>query len=358
VPEWVQKYDGMCYSAFMRKRDGRKLGHKTLEEIRIRAVERVAAGESPEDVINTWGFHRSCIYDWLAKYREGGIDALRAKRISGRPPKLKGSQLKKLYDIITLKTPLQLRFEFALWTRAMIRELIREEFGVRLSEVSVGRLLRKLGLSPQRPLRRAYQQDKERVECWLTEEYPAIRGMARREGATIYFGDEAGVRSDYHSGTTWAPVGQTPVVECTGARFSLNLISAISPKGELRFMTVKGTVNGSKFVEFLKRLIHNATRPIYLIVDGHPAHRAKVVKEYLLSTDGRVRLFFLPPYSPELNPDELVWNHIKNHKLGRTAVKGPDDLKEKVTSFLRSLQRMPEKIRGFFREPNVRYAAF
>ena len=339
------------------KMDGRKLDHKTREEIRIRAVKQVEAGESPEVVIKALGFHRSCIYQWLAKYREGGIEGLKTRDIPGRPLKLNGSQLKKIFDIVTRKNPLQLKFEFALWTRAMVRDLIRERFGVRLSEVSVGRLLKKLGLSPQRPLRRAYQQDKDLVDEWLKDTFPKIKKSARKERATIYFGDEASIRSDYHSGTTWAVKGKTPVIETTGARFTLNLISAVSSKGLMRFMAFKGKLNSDKFIEFLKRLTHNANSPIYLIVDGHPVHRSGKVRNFVLSTKGKLKLFYLPPYSPELNPDEMVWNHLKQHKIGKSAIKGPDHMKHKIISFLRSLQRSPRKIIGFFKEPHLRYAA-
>lgn len=335
--------------------DGRKIDHKTREQIRIMAVERVEAGESPEEVIAALGFHRSCIYEWLAKYREGGKEALKTRKISGRPPKLSGRQLKKVYELVTLKSPRQLKFEFALWTRDMVRELIRRQFGVKMNVTTVGRLLRKLGLSPQRPLRRAYQQDPEAVERWKKEEYPRIRREAKRAGATIYFGDEASVRSDYHSGTTWAPVGQTPTVEVTGARFSLNLVSAISPKGALRFMTVDGRMNADKFIEFLRRLLHDTPTPVFLIVDRHPAHRAGKVREFVDSTKGQLRLFFLPAYSPELNPDELVWNHLKNHKTGRSEYWGPDQMKRVVLRCLRSLQRLPSKIQGFFRHPSIAY---
>ncbi len=338
------------------KMDGRRLDHKTREEIRTRAVQRVEAGESPEVVVKALGFHRSCIYEWIAKYREGGIDALRTKKITGRPKKINGAQIRRIYNIVTMKDPRQLKFEFALWSRSMVRQLIRSEFGIKISDVSVGRLLRKLGLSPQRPLRRAYQQDKDRVEAWLQDEYPKIRAMARRKGATIYFADEASIRSDSHSGTTWAPKGKTPVIESTGARFSLNLISAISARGLMRFMTIDGRLNSDKFIEFLKRLLFNAEGPIFMIVDGHPVHRSGKVKNYVNSTEGKLRLFFLPPYSPELNPDELVWNHVKNHRIGKQSIKGPDDLKVKVLRCLRSLQRLPNKIKGFFREPHVRYA--
>jgi transposase len=341
----------------MKRRDGRALSHKTLEEIRIRAVQRVEAGESPEVVVRALGFGRTVIYGWLAKYREGGLDALRARRIPGRPPKLSGRQLRWIYQAVTGRNPLQLRFEFALWTRAMVRELIRERFGVRLSEVSVGRLLRKLGLSPQRPLRRAYEQDPELVQAWLTEEFPKIRALAKRERAAIFFGDEAGVRSDFHAGTTWARRGETPVVPATGQRFGLNLVSAISPRGELRFMTVDGKMDADKFIEFLRRLLHNMRGRVFLIVDRHPAHRAKKVRDFVDATEGKLRLFFLPSYSPELNPDELVWNHLKNHGIGKRIVHSREHLHELAVAHLRRLSRMPERIRSFFQHPSLRYAA-
>ncbi len=339
----------------VQKWDGRALDHKTLEEIRIRAVRRVEAGESPEDVIRTLGFGRTVIYSWLAKYREGGIDALRAKSISGRPSKMTGRQLEWVYKTVTGKNPLQLRFEFALWTRWMVRELIREKFGVRLSEVSVGRMLRKLGLSPQRPLRRAYERDPELVASWREKEFPKIRSLAKKERATLYFSDEAGVRSDFHAGTTWAPKGQTPVVPATGQRFGMNLISAISPRGDFRFMTVEGRMNAERFIEFLKRLLYNASRPVFLIVDRHPSHRAKKVLEFVRSTEGRLRLFFLPPYAPDLNPDEHVWNHLKNHGVGKQAIRSRDQFRKVVLAHMRSLQRLPDLIRSFFRDPHLRY---
>lgn len=339
----------------MSKLDARKLDHKTREAIRIRAVERIGAGESPEVVADVLGVHRSAVYQWLARYREGGIEGLKFKGIPGKKPKLGGAQIRKLYRVITSKNPRQLKFEFALWTRSMVRAYIRDEFGVRLSETSVGRLLRRMGLTPQRPLHRAYQQDPERVQRWIQEEFPKIQRRAKRKGAEIYFGDEAGVRSDYHSGTTWAPKGQTPVVKTTGARFGLNLVSAISPKGQMRFMTVKGRMNAGKFIEFLRRLLDNPSRRVFLIVDNHPSHRAKKVQQFVASTSGMLELYFLPPYSPELNPDEFVWNHVKHHKIGRASIDSADDLKSRVASLLRSMQKMPALIRSFFRAPSVRY---
>jgi len=341
----------------MSRFDGRKLDHKTREAIRIRAVQRVEAGESPEVVVKALGFSRSRIYEWLARYQEGGIEALRFKGIPGKKPKLSGADLRKLARIITEKNPRQLKFEFALWTRAMVRKLIMDEFGVILSESQVGRLLHKTGMSPQKPLHRAWQRNPERVQQWLNEEFPAIQKLAKKEKAQIFFGDEAGIRSDYHRGTTWAPKGKTPVVETTGARFSVNMISAISAKGQMRFMTVEGTVTATTFVRFLERLLEGQQRPVFLIVDGHPVHRSKKVKEFVANTCGKLRLFRLPAYSPDLNPDELVWNHVKRHRVGRMPISGPDNLKKRVISALHSLQKSPAKIRGFFRAPSMLYAA-
>jgi transposase len=337
--------------------DGRKLDHKTLEEIRIRAVERVQAGESPETVIATLGFTRSCIYEWLARYRAGGWNGLKAKPLAGRPKKISARQMEWLWKTIVGTSPLQHRFEFALWTRQMVQILLWEEFRLKLSLPSVSRLLAQLGLTCQRPLFRATEQNPARVDWWLKVEYPAIRERAKLEGATIYFGDEAGVRFDYHAGTTWAPRGKTPVVRSTGARAKVNMLSVVTAKGEMRFMVTTEKVDGRLFIEFLERLLNNSEGPIFLILDGHPVHRSRLVGTFVKSTQGRLRVFFLPGYSPELNPDEQVWNHVKHHGVGRMALESRGDLARKAKSRLFSLQRRPTIIRSFFQMPETRYAA-
>ena len=257
------------------KIDGRKLSHAKLEEIRFQAVKAVQEGQVPTAVARTMGLYTNRIFVWLAMYRAGGWDALRASKGTGRPKRLTGRQIQWIYNTITMKSPLQLKLPFALWTRPQIRTILYREFRVRLSLTSIGRLLAQLGLTCQKPLFRAYQQNPSLVEQWLNKEYPRIRAMAKREGAEIFFEDESGVRSDFHSGTTWAPRGKTPVVRVTGQRFSLNMISAISPKGSLRFMVVRGGVGARVFIEFLKRLMQGRRRRVFLIVDGHPSHRSK-----------------------------------------------------------------------------------
>lgn len=321
----------------------------------MRAVAAVEAGQHPEDVAAILGLARSTVFGWIARYREGGRQALKARPVPGRPPKLSGQQLRTLYTLVTGVDPRQLQFEFALWTREMIQELIRREFGVGLSLSAVGRLLGRLGLSPQRPLWRAWQADPEAVERWKKEDFPAIRAQAKKEGATVYFADEAGIRSDYHAGTTWAPVGQTPIVKATGARHSLNMISAVTAQGRLRFATFTGSFTAATFIEFCKKLLHDADGPVYLIVDGHPTHKAKAVKKFVAKTEGRLKLFVLPAYSPQLNPDEWVWKNVKHDRVGRTSVTNADQFKTKIIGALRRLQNTPHLIRAFFSDPDLHY---
>lgn len=341
----------------MFRREARRLDHKTLTELRKRAVGSVQEGQSAASVARALGVTRSAVYTWLALYRQGGWGALDARKRGGRPPILDGRALRWLYDTITSKNPLQLKFTFALWTSRMVRELIRQKYGIRLSKASVCRLLNQLGLTPQRPVWRAYQQRPEDVRRWIEQEYPEIRALAQSMHARIFFADEAGVRSDHHAGTTWAPKGRTPVVRSSGARFGLNLISAVSARGEFRFMVTKGRVGARTFIEFLKRLLYNADRPIFLIVDRHPAHKARMVERFVASLEGKLRLFFLPPYSPELNPDEGVWNDVKNNSIGRKAITSPEHLKREVIGCLRSIQRSPDRVRGYYLTETTKYAA-
>ncbi len=337
--------------------DARRLTHDALTELRKRGVAAVQAGESPATVARALRVQAATVYGWLALYRNGGWAALDAKKRGGRAPKLDAAKLKWVYDTVTMKSPLQLKFAFALWTSKMVGQLIDQQFGIKLSKASVCRLLNQLGLTPQRPLWRAIQQNPDAVRSWLEKDYPDIHAQARRENARIFFGDEAGVRSDHHSGTTWGVKGQTPVVTSTGSRFGINLISAVSAQGEFRFMTVEGRVNGRVFIDFLRRLIHRADRPIFLIVDGHAAHKAKVVQRFVEGTNGRLRLFFLPPYSPQLNPDECAWNDLKNNTIGRKFIEDLNMLKREVTKFLRHLQRTPERVQGYFNTSTTKYAS-
>lgn len=340
-----------------KKTDLRRLKHTELTVFREQAIKQVQSGVSIKEVCKGMGVSRAALFGWLARYRNGGWGALDAGKRGGRKPKLDGEKLQWIYSTVVDKDPSQMKFAFALWTTILVAELIRREFGIKLSRWSVMRLLKQLGLSPQKPLQRAYQQDPEMAAKWKAEVYPQIAAEAKKVGATVYFVDESSIRSDYHTGTTWAPKGKTPVVRTTGARFSVNMAAAISAKGVIRFMTYKGTMNADLFKEFLSRLLKDSKGPVFLILDGHPVHRSRDVREYAESTDGNLRLFFLPGYSPELNPVEQVWSYTKRHNIERRMIKGPDHLKRLAIGALRKLQKLPWVIQGFFRHPECIYAS-
>src|SRR5712691_3994304 len=291
------------------KRDGRTLDHNTLEEIRMMAVERVREGEAPSVVIASYGFSRPVIYRWLrqARGRGHGLRALRSRKGTGRPRRLTPKQEQQLFRWINGKDPRQHGFDFGLWTRLVVRKLIREKFGVNLGVTAVGKLLAKLGLTPQKPLKRAYERDPAAIEAWKRDTYPSIAGRAKKRGAEIYFWDESGFRADVVQGTTWGVKGQTPIVAVPGTRQSVSAASAVNARGGFWFVTYKGGMGAELFIEILKALMRRRKKPLYLILDSLPAHKAKIVQDYVASTKGRLELHFLPGYAPELNPDELVW---------------------------------------------------
>lgn len=339
-----------------RSSDGRAIDHHSLQVMRQQAIKAMREGQSAASVAAAFGVNVRSVYRWLADFANGGQNALLAKPISGRPPKVSAEEMRWLAQAIRDHSPLQYKFDFGLWTLSLIAELIRRQFDKRLSLASVSRIMKLLGFSAQKPLYQAWQQDAALVRQWERDTYPAIRAQARAAGATIYFADESGIRSDYHTGTTWAPRGQTPVVEVTGRRFSLNMISAVSPRGDFRFMVHDGSVTATVFREFLKRLMLGADKPVFVIVDGHPIHKAKLVKTYVESLEGKLKLFYLPPYSPQLNPDEQVWAHVKR-QVSRQLVQGKGEMKRLAIGALRRIQRLPELVKSFFRQPECEYAA-
>ncbi|MBK5936400.1 IS630 family transposase [Halorhodospira halophila] len=338
-----------------RSNDGRAVDKSAAHALRMQAIKAVRNGRTVADVADAFGINERTLYRWLSRYAEGGQKALHSKPKSGRPRKLTPEEMRWVARTVRDENPQQLKLPYALWTLSLIQELIERHLGKKLSRASVHNLMKTLGFSAQKPLYQAWQRDPELVRQWETETYPEIRKQAKREGATIYFADESGLRSDYHTGTTWSPVGETPVVEATGRRFAVNMISAVSPRGEMRFMVHQGTVNAQVFREFLRRLLVGAERPVFVIVDGHPAHKAKLVREFVESTDGMLKLFFLPPYSPQLNPDEQVWAHVKR-EIGRRGVQNVEQMKRMARSALWRLQKLPALIQSFFRQPECQYA--
>jgi len=325
-------------------------------EKRKAAVEAVHNGESPSVVARVLGVPVRSVFKWISRYRAGGYDGLREQQRSGRPRKVSADVMQWLYEAVTLGDPRQHQFDFCLWTLAIIRQLLKKQFGIELSKSGVCRLLAHLGLSPQRPIYRSYKRDAAELRKYLDKTFPGLRAQARRTGAAIYFVDEAAVRSDAHRGTTWGKIGQTPEVEDSGDRFSLKLISAVSPRGDMKFACFEGRMNARKFLAFVKQLRQDVNGPIIVIADNAAYHTAKMVRDYAASTNGDLTIDYLPRYSPELNPDEQVWNHAKA-RLAKLFLATKEDFRDATRRILQSIQRTIDLVRSFFHLPDTKYAS-
>jgi transposase len=339
------------------KRDGRELDHRTLETIRFMAVERVREGEAASAVIASYGFCRTTIYKWVrAASRPGvGLKALRSTKAPGKPRTLTPRQEQQVFRWVNGKDPRQYGLDFGLWTRAIVASLIEQKFGIRLGQTAVGELLAKLGLTPQKPLQRAYQRDPDAVEKWRRETFPAIARRARAEGGEVFFWDEAGFRADTVHGKTWGKKGLTPVIERPGQRQSISAASAVNAKGAFWYCTYEGGLNAELFVTLLRKMMRHRTKPVHLVVDGLPAHKTALVQAYVASTHGRLMLHFLPGYSPDLNPDEAVWSHMKRTGVARTPLRKGEKLRDKIDAQLVSIRQTPQLVRSFFKAPSVAY---
>ena len=340
----------------VRKTDGRGLTQKDQEQARLQAARLLESGMKPDQVAIAMGRSRSWAFAVAQAVRDGGVESLVAVPRPEGKKKLDRRRREALAAMIEDQTPEDWGFGEALWTREIVADLIFKVWGVELSAPTVGKVLRDLGFSPQRPLRRAFEQDPEAVARWEKEEFPAIRQRAKEEGADLYFGDEAHVRSDYHSGTTWAPVGRTPVVKTTGSRKSVSMLSAINMRGRISFDVRQGGVDSEVFIEFCKKLMADAgEKKVFLIIDNASYHGSKKTREFADKMDGKLTFFYLPTYAPELNPDELVWKNVKHDNLGKASIRNFYELHSRATAALQNLRDTPELIKAIFRAPRLAY---
>ena len=319
------------------------------------ACRRVQEGEKPSDVVASYGLCRTSIYRWLRAERRRGEKALQSTKGTGRPPKLTDRQKKQVRRWICGKDPRQYGFDFGLWTRQVVAELIKERMGIGLGLTAVGRLLAELKITPQKPLRRAYERDPEAIEKWKTETYPEIRVCARERGADVFFLDEAGIRSDAPLGRTWGEKGKKTVVETSGQRQSANAISAVNAQGAFWYNVYTGRLNATTFVTFLRQFMRGRRKPVLLVVDRHPAHIARCVANYVQSSKGRLELHFLPGYAPDLNPDEFVWNYIRTTGVSKKPLHKNESLRRRLESDLKAIKRDRGLVCSFFDTPSVAY---
>ena len=329
-------------------------GRRSSHEERIQAIQLIAQGYTKREVANILQVTEASVYGWQKAYQEGGLAALSTKIASGRKRLLSDEQMLKLARMLRLN-PRQLELDFGLWTRKRVRGIVFREFRIDYTEQNIGKVLKLLGFSPQRPVYQAHQQNEEKRREWTEKTFPGISRRADEERASIFFADEAGCRNDHQSGTTWAPIGETPVVKFTAKRESVGMISAISMRGKISWMIFEGTMNSARFIEFLRELLQDVRGKVFLVVDNVKYHKSAAVNAWVEQHKDRIELFFLPGYSPDLNPDEWVWNNVKNDHVARIVPDRPGHLYEIAEKALRMLRNTPEKIRSFFSDPHLAY---
>jgi len=342
----------------MQRKDGRSKSKSAQKEIRILAIRHWRKCGNMMEAAKTFGISYRAIRNWVEKYNKKGKGSLEHDN-RGRPPgkELTPQQERSLIGKITNKNPEQLKLKFGLWTRENVAGLMSREYGIERSVWQIGRYLKEWGFTPQKPIYKAYEQKNAEVRKWLDELYPRIKRMSKKEKAMIFWGDETGIRSHDNRGRSFAPAGQTPVVRKTGKRFGITMISAVNNRGKLYFMFCKGGMNSDRFINFLKRLIRSRKEKIFLITDNLSAHKTNQVKTWVKENAKNIKLFYLPPYSPELNPDEYLNQDLKVSITGKISMVNSHELKKGVMKFMNKRKRNQKQVKKYFHHPKVKYAA-
>jgi transposase len=344
----------------MEKIDARKLSTDAQQQLRYQVIRLRKQGRKHSEISAITGVSRSTCSTWWTRYQNEGRKALKIKK-RGRPTgscrRLKKEQEKEIQRAIRDKCPDQLKLPFALWTRIAVQQLIRELYGFEMPTRTIGDYLKRWNYTPQKPLKRAYEQNPKAVKKWLEEEYPAIKQKAKKEDAEIHWGDETGLCNDSYHGRSYAPRGKTPVIRLSAKCKRVNLISSITNQGKVRFMIYKNRMNADTFIKFMERLIKDADRKIFLILDNLKVHHSHKARDWLLEHADQIEVFFLPSYSPELNPDEYLNCDLKAGVHSGPPARTQGQLKAKALSHLRKLQKLPKRVLKYFKHPKIAYAA-
>lgn len=344
----------------MEKIDARKLTTEEQQLLRNQAIMLRKKGKKYREISEITGINPSTVCTWWNNYKREGQKALKIKkrgRELGANRNLTPDQEKEIQRTIRDKAPNQLKFPFALWNRRAIQDLIRSLYSIEMPIRTVGEYLKRWGYTPQKPLKKAYKQNPKAVKKWLEEDYPAIQKKAKQENAEIHWGDETGLCNDSYHGRSYAPKGQTPEISVHPRCQRVNLISSITNQGKVRFMVYKDRMNSDTLIKFLKRLIKDAGRKIFLILDNLKVHHSHVVRDWLKEHEDEIEIFFLPSYSPELNPDEYLNCDLKAGVHSGPPAKNKNELKKKTISHLRKLQKMPKRVKKYFQHRKIAYAA-
>lgn len=345
----------------MEKEDGRKLSRQAQFERRKQAVRLHKRGMAIHGIAAALSMGHVSVRAAIKAAAAGGIKAL-APKPTGRPVgscrTLSPEQELHIQRQICKSRPEQLKLEFALWSRAAVLALVKQEFGVELPVRTMGEYLRRWGFTPQKPIVRAYEQRPEAVRKWLDEEYPAIEAQAKAEGGEIHWGDETGVVNTDVRGRGYQPKGQTPVAMAAGGqRQKLSMISTVTNQGKTRWMIIDDAFNSDKLIEFLESLIKDAGKKVFLILDNLRVHHSKPVKAWLAQHTEQMEVFYLPSYSPDLNPDERLNADLKQALGSRVQVRTKAKLRTATQNHMNMLAANPERVRAYFQDPRVKYAA-
>lgn len=340
--------------------DARKLNTDAQQEIRYQVIRLKKKGYKRSEISEITGVHAGTISKWCTLYKTGGMKALEIKK-RGRPEgtcrTLSGDQEKKIQKDLIDKCPDQMKLPFALWTRIAVQQHIFEIYKIKMPIRTVGEYLSRWNFTPQKPLKRAYKQNPKAVKKWLKDEYPAIKQRAKNELAEIQWGDETGLCNDSYHGRSYAPKGKTPAIRLHPRCKRVNLISSITNQGKVRFMFYKDKMNSQTFIKFMKRLIKDAAKKVFLILDNLKVHHSYIVKDWLKEHQDKIEVFFLPSYSPELNPDEYLNGDLKSGVHSGIPARTQGQLKRKALSHLRKLQKLPGRVANYFKHPKIAYAA-
>lgn len=338
----------------------RSLSREARHERRVQVVRLRKAGRTYDEIAAQTGLSRTGVFDICKRHEAAGAQALRdapSGRKTGDGRRLNAAQEALVRKLIADKTPDQLKMPYALWTRAAVAQLIGQRCGIRLPVRTMGLYLARWGFTPQKPMKKAYEQSPAAVKQWLDEDYPVIAGRAKACGAEIHWGDESGLRSDDVRGRGYAPKGETPVIRVNNKRHGLSVISSVTNKGQMRWKIFDGALNADILIDFLSRLIKGATKKVFLILDNLRVHHAKPVKAWLAEHRNAIEVFYLPSYSPELNPDEMANADLKQAVTKLAPARTKLQLVKATARHLRSVQKQPERIRKYFEHEPVRYAA-
>ena len=341
------------------KTDARKIGIKGQINLRKVIVKNSKRGEAHDNINIQVGASRSHVYQPLKDYKEKGDEAFKQKqrgRKEGEKRRLSAGQEREIKRLITDKTPEQLKFKECLWTRKGIRQLIKRKYGIEIADSTLGDYMKRWGFTVQRPVQRAYKQDGEKIDKWLNTEYPGITDKAKAESAEIYFGDETSIQNTANYMRGYAPKGKTPVVRKEAKKLKINMISAVNKRGKMSFMLCRDNIDSGKIIDFMERLTKGQSRKIFLIVDNMKAHHSKKVSDWVSKNKEKIELFFLPPYAPEYNPDELLNSDIKRNAGAKQSPRTQEEMESNVSSRLDYLSCSPEIVSSFFQAPYTKYA--